>query len=109
MSNTTTLQPQFRECALYVLSCQVQALAKAGDSWELRFDSKKADLIRNNETVVEIRVNDGVPMSVARGKLWMQRDRDRWLQKYAGCLRHMIEVVNSTVDGESGMVVLFEG
>lgn len=104
----STLQTQFRECAIFVLSCEVQTFAKAGESWELRFDSKKAELIRNRETVVEIRTTGGTPTSITRGKLWTQLDRDRWLQKYGGCLRHMVEVVKATAPGESGMVVLFE-
>jgi hypothetical protein len=104
----STLQPQFRECAIFVLSCEVQTFAKKGDIWELRFDSKKAELIRNRETVVEIRTTGGTPMSITRGRRWTQRDRDRWLQKYGCCLRHMFEVINATAIGESGMVVLFE-
>lgn len=110
MSTTfQSLQPQqIRECAIYSLTCQVKGFAKSGEVWELRFDSKKADLLRNLETVVEISSVNGVPMSVARGKLWTQSDRQQWLQKYGSCLRDMVEVVNATASGESGMVVLFQ-
>lgn len=98
---------QFRECAILSLSQKVLAFAREGETWEIKFDSTNASLLRGQKVIAAVRIVNGTATATIHGEGWTQRDMQRWTQKYGDCLQDVAHILISTDPGETGMVTLY--